>query len=462
MSKENILVVDDDIEVRTLVADVLSDEGYVVQQASNEQEAITCIRKENFSLIFLDLWIGEDESAGLKILSKIKKTNIDLPVVIISGHGTIDVAVKAIQEGAFDFIEKPFVIDRLLITAQTAIELYRLKQENATLKNNKFDVNVLGVGESPFAQSVKLQISKIAEVSGRVFVKSDVGCGANIAAFAIHQESGRKGPFVYVNCVSDDHIKFENDLFGSEKSYGFIEHANFGTLYLEEISRLSQNAQRKLLEFFQNGFYFEGKRRILSDLRVICSSSVDINSEIENGNFIGELFYRLNVFQLIIPPLSARKMDVMPLAHYFISKSNVTFSNRKIEFSPEAISWLQAFSWPGNIRQLQNVVENILINATGKTVIDVDCLPPEITSETGDKYKALDAMKLISLPLKEAKDSFESDYLLAQVNRFSGNISRTAAFVGMERSALHRKLKALNVEVVRNRNKEKGTFECKH
>lgn len=453
MSKGNILVVDDDLEVRTLVADVLSDEGYVVRQASNEQEAMSHLKKENFNLVFLDLWIGEDESSGLKILTKIKKVDLELPIVMISGHGTIDVAVKAIQEGAFDFIEKPFVIDRLLITAQTAIELHKLKQENAILKNNKFDVNILKIGESPFAQSIKQQISKIAEASGRVFISADVGSGANIVAFAIHQESHRKGPFVYVNCISDDSEKFEMDLFGNEKGYGFIEYANFGTLYLEEVSKLSQNAQRKLLEFFQNGFYFEGKRRISSDLRVICSSSIDIDSEIKKGNFIGELFYRLNVFQLAIPPLKLRKMDVMPLVQYFASKSNSAFGNRKIEFAPDAISWLQAFSWPGNVRQLQNVVENILINATGKSIVTTNCLPPEITFETENKYKALDAMKLISLPLKEAKDSFESDYLLAQVNRFSGNVSKTAAFVGMERSALHRKLKALNVEVIRNRNK---------
>lgn len=459
MDKENILVVDDDVEVRALIADVLSDEGYAVQQASNEQEAMSIVKKDEINLIFLDLWIGEDESAGLKILNKIKKINVEIPIVIISGHGTIDVAVRAIQDGAFDFIEKPFVIDRLLITTKRALETYKLRRENATLKNNKFDIAALSVGNSSFAQSIKSQIEKIAAAAGRVLIKADVGSGANIAAYGIHKSSQKKGAFVYVNCISDDYAKFENDLFGNEKSYGFIERANLGTLYLEEVSRLPQNVQRKLLEFFQNGYCTVGQRRVWSDVRVICSSSADMNDEISNGRFISELFYRLSVIQLIIPPLCERKIDIVPLIQYFISKSGLIFGVKKVEFSKDAVSILQSYDWPGNMRQLQNVVENILINAAGKNIIDRDCLSPEISEETDKKYKALDAMKLISLPLKEAKDLFESDYLRAQVSRFSGNISQTASFVGMERSALHRKLKALNVEVVRNRHKEKGTFE---
>lgn len=459
MNKENILVVDDDVEVRSLIADVLSDEGYSVQQASNEQEAMAIVKKDEVNLIFLDLWIGEDESAGLKILAKIKKTNMEIPVVIISGHGTIDIAVRAIQEGAFDFIEKPFVIDRLLITTKRALETYKLRKENATLKNNKFDIAALSVGVSSFSQSIKSQIEKVASASGRVLIKADVGSGANIAAYAIHKTSQRKGAFVYVNCISDDYVKFESDLFGSEKSYGFIERANQGTLYLEEVSRLPQNIQRKLLEFFQNGYCTVGQRKIWSDVKVICSSTADINDEVANGRFISELFYRLSVIQLLIPPLCERKMDIVPLIQYFVSKSGLIFGVKKIEFSKDAISVLQSYDWPGNMRQLQNVVENILINSAEKTSIDRECLPPEIAAETDKKYKALDAMKLISLPLKEAKDLFESDYLRAQVSRFSGNISQTASFVGMERSALHRKLKALNVEVVRNKHKEKGTFE---
>ena len=458
MDNENILVVDDDVEVRTLVADVLSDEGYTVHQASNESEAMNVLKNNDISLVFLDLWIGEDESAGLKILNKIKKTNFDIPVVIISGHGTVDVAVKAIHDGAFDFIEKPFVIDRLLITTNRAIETYKLKTENSTLKNSKLDLKVLDIGDSSFAQNINTQIKKIGELSSRVFIKAESGSGSNIVAYAIHKASPRRGQFVYVNCSTNDEQKLENDLFGNDGAYGYLEKANRGTLYLEDISNVSKNIQRRLLEFFQNGYFMAGQRRVFSDVRIISSSNFDIDKAISNNDFISELFYRLSVSQIEIPPLRERKSDIIPLLKYFISKSDMILGRTKIEFSREVISVLQSFDWSGNIYQLRNVVENMLINLGTKTQITTECLPSEILSSTNDKYQALDVMKLILLPLKQAKEMFESDYLRAQINRFSGNISKTAEFVGMERSALHRKLKYLNVDVIR-KHKDEGNLE---
>ena len=458
MDNENILVVDDDVEVRTLVADVLSDEGYTVHQASNESEAMNVLKNNDISLVFLDLWIGEDESAGLKILNKIKKTNFDIPVVIISGHGTVDVAVKAIHDGAFDFIEKPFVIDRLLITTNRAIESYKLKVENLTLKNSKLDLKVLDIGDSSFAQNINTQIKKIGELSSRVFIKAESGSGSNIVAYAIHKASPRRGQFMYVNCSTNDEQKLENDLFGNDGAYGYLEKANRGTLYLEDISNVSKNIQRRLLEFFQNGYFMAGQRRVFSDVRIISSSNFDIDKAISNNDFISELFYRLSVSQIEIPPLRERKSDIIPLLKYFISKSDMILGRTKIEFSREVISVLQSFDWSGNIYQLRNVVENMLINLGTKTQITTECLPSEILSSTNDKYQALDVMKLILLPLKQAKEMFESDYLRAQINRFSGNISKTAEFVGMERSALHRKLKYLNVDVIR-KHKDEGNLE---
>jgi len=458
MDNENILVVDDDVEVRTLVADVLSDEGYTVHQASNEIEAINILKNNDISLVFLDLWIGEDESAGLKILNKIKKINFDIPVVIISGHGTVDVAVKAIHDGAFDFIEKPFVIDRLLITTNRAIEIYKLKTENSTLKNSKLDLKVLDIGDSSFAQNINAQIKKIGELSSRVFIKAESGSGANIVAYAIHKASPRRGQFVYVNCSTNDEQKLENDLFGNDGAYGYLEKANRGTLYLEDISNVSKNIQRRLLEFFQNGYFMAGQRRVFSDVRVVSSSSFDIDKSISNNDFISELFYRLSVSQIEIPPLRERKPDIIPLLKYFISKSDMILGRTKIEFSREVVSVLQSFDWSGNVYQLRNVVENMLINLGTKSQITTECLPSEILSSTNDKYQALDVMKLILLPLKQAKEMFESDYLRAQINRFSGNISKTAEFVGMERSALHRKLKSLNVDVIR-KHKDEGNLE---
>ncbi|MDR3187194.1 MAG: sigma-54 dependent transcriptional regulator [Holosporaceae bacterium] len=447
MSSENILIIDDEEEVRSLMSDVLADEGYATHLAANEAEAVAVLKKSALDLVFLDLWMGDDESAGIKILGKIRKTYPEIPVIIISGHGTIDVAVQVIQNGAADFIEKPFVIERLLLTTKQALELRSLQKENAALRNNnKLDMEVFSVGSSIFTLSIKSTVEKIAPSNGRVFIKSQVGIGADAVAFLIHKKSQRRdGPFVYLNCIADNEENFEAELFGGEKFYGFIEKANSGTLFLEEITRLSKDCQRKLLQFLHEGKYAAGSRMVYSDFRVMCSSNDDMEEFLASGKFSQELYIRLNIINLHIPPLKDRREDIIPLAEYYISNSWSFFGLKPKKISPDAVAILQSYDWPGNIHQLKNVMECSLINSAHKNEIDRDSLPPELISSPGDKFDSLNVAKLVSLPLRKAKECFESDYLRAQVIRFSGNISQTAWFVGMERSALHRKLKTLGI-----------------
>ncbi len=454
---ENVLIIDDEAEVRTLIAGVLSDEKYQTQEASCEDEAFAIAKKRVPDLIFLDLWIGDDESAGMKILEKLKKIYFEIPVVIISGHGNIDVAVKAIQLGAFDFIEKPFVIDRLLLTCKRATEMLRLKKENTTLKNNRLDSEVFSVGDSSFAAGIKGTVDKVAPLNSRVLIQAPNGVSADALALSIHKKSLRKDyKFVCLNCFPGGEL-VENELFGTEKSYGYLEHAHGGTIFLEDIAHLSPNSQKKLLMFLQEGKYFVGNRSAHSDARVICSSvNNSVNQKIETGEFNRELFYRLNIVGIKIPALRDRREDIVPIVEYYASRSEQLFGLPSKKFSSNSLAILQSYDWPGNLQQLKNVVESSLINSSGsvKPEIEEEFLPPELTSSAKEKFDSLNIAKFISMPLREAKEAFESDYLRAQINRFSGNVSQTANFIGMERSALHRKLKNLNVKAVRKKTKD--------
>lgn len=445
-NKKTILIVDDEAEVRSLIADVLQDEGYNTLLAANESEAFQQMKKQVPTLIFLDLWIGEDESAGLKSLEKIKKQHPDMPVIMISGHGTIDVAVQAIQKGAFDFIEKPFVIDRLVLTCQRGIELAVLTKENLTLKNNKFNTDVMAVGTSTFPATIKSLIEKISNNNSRVLINAQSGLGADSVAFDIHKKSSRKDfHFVYVNCVSDDEAKFEEELFGTEKSYGYIEKADNGTLYLEEINKLSKNTQRKLLQFLKEDRYSVSGRTVFADVRIICSSSDDLDFLKQADNFNNELLYRLNIININIPSINNRREDIFPLIEYYLTNAALLFGLKAKQITSAALAILQSYSWPGNIYQVKNVIESSLINAHHSDVIDKQNLPSELTVCTKEKLSSLSVANFISLPIKEATDRFEADYLTTQLERFSGNISKTAQFIHMERSALHRKLKNLGV-----------------
>lgn len=454
-----ILIIDDDREVRSLVSGVLSDEGYIVNEAANELESIAQVKKDTPDLVFLDLWIDQDESAGLKILERIKQINCDIPIVIISGHGTIDVAMNAVRLGAFDFMEKPFIIDRLLLTCERALETSKLRSEITSLKNDKLFSDVFSVGESQFASTIMQTIDKLANLNSRIFINCGIGLFADSIAYKIHKESSRQTRnFVSINCISDDAEKFENELFGTEKSYGYIEKASGGTVFLEEIHRLSKSTQRKLLMFLQNGKYSCGNRIIDSNIRLICSSKTNLlNKLTKNNEFSEELLYRIKIAEIEIPDIKDRREDIIPIVQYYLKKSETLFGMKSQEFSAEAIAILQSYDWPGNISQIKNVIESALINAQNKRAeyIDEKCLPSDLLSEAKNKFEHLNIAKLISLPLRDAKECFESDYLRAQVQKFSGNISQTALFIGMERSALHRKLKTLNVKVQRPRDIKK-------
>lgn len=456
MSNSHILIIDDELEVRNLISDVLSDEGYSTATAATEQEAMSLIKNQQPDLIFLDLWIGNDESAGLKILNKIKGMHSDIPVVIISGHGTIDVAVQAIQNGAFDFIEKPFVIDRLLIICNRALELHRLKLENYALKNNKLDAKVFSVGTSKFSQTIRQTIAKIAPNNSRVFIESHTGMGTEVLALEIHKLSQRKAfPFIHINCGTDNQEQLEVELFGSAKNYGYLEKANNGTLFLECISELSKNNQRRLLQFLQDGYCVLGGRKARSDVRILSSSNRNIQELLQNNAFSQELFYRLNIVSLNIPSIKDRRDDIIPIVNYYVKNSRAFFGINSKDFTDDACAILQAYNWPGNIHQIKNIVESSLINSANSNVIDKSHLPPELTSYAKDKFTSLDIANFIALPLKEAKELFEIDYLTAQIDKFSGNISKTANFIGMERSALHRKLKQLGIHNAKHSSNEK-------
>ena len=447
-----ILVIDDDAEVRSLISGVLSDEGYSTSLAANEQEAISSVKTCMPDLVFLDLWIGDDEAAGFKILDKLKNINSDLPIIIISGHGTIDIAMNAMRKGAFDFLEKPFVIDRLLLTCTRTLEFHKLKIENSSLKYDRLSPDIFFVGTSLFASNIKASIDKIANSNSRVFIKSPVGIGVDSIAYRIHQLSSRKDcNFINVSCISGENSKnFDDELFGTDKSYGYFEKASGGTIFLEDIDRLSQDSQRKLLMFVQSGKYQLPSRNVFSDVRIICSTVSGETSKISEFN--QELFYRLKIAEINVPSMSERREDIIPVINWYMSRSEELFNLKQKQFSDKALAILQAYDWPGNIHQIKNVVESSLINASdsNKNVIDETMLPTELSTNTKDKFESLNIAKFITLPLKEAKDCFEKDYLRAQINRFSGNISQTANFIGMERSALHRKLKVLDVKYMKN------------
>lgn len=454
-----ILVIDDDAEVRSLISGVLSDEGYSTSIAANEQEAIAAVKTDMPDLVFLDLWIGDDESGGFKILDKLKNINSELPIIIISGHGTIDIAMNAMRKGAFDFIEKPFVIDRLLLTCTRALEFFKLKVENDSLRNDRLSSDIFSVGISAFANTIKATINKIANSNSRVFINSPIGVGVDAIAYRIHQKSPRKNcNFISISCISDaDSMTFSKDLFGTEKSYGYIEKANGGTIFLENVDRMSPDSQRKLLMFVQSGKYQLSSRNVFSDVRIICSTITGDSSKM--ADFNQELFYRLKISEINVPSMAERREDIIPMINWYMSRAEELFGLKPKPFSDKALMILQSYDWPGNIQQIKNVVESSLINASDsdKTAIDETFLPPELTANTKEKFESLNIAKFITMPLKEAKECFETDYLRAQINRFSGNVSQTANFIGMERSALHRKLKALDVQYVKcSKNRTKN------
>lgn len=453
MSAE-ILIVDDESDIRSLIQGILEDEGYGTGQAENARQVFSRLKDQRFDLVILDIWLQDSEFDGLAILEQIKADYPDLPVVMMSGHGTIETAVKAIQQGAYDFIEKPFKTDRLLLMVERALETAKLRRENAALRQQT-EGRVDLIGTSPAMQSLIQMLDKVAATGSRVLITGAAGAGKEVAARYIHKQSPRAGQaFMAVNCAALDPERIESELFGTETKngcqIGMLEQADGGTLLLDEISDMPYETQGKILRALQDQSFTRvgGQSRIKVDVRILASTSRDLKEQIALGKMREDLYYRLNVVPIRIPSLHERMEDIPLLASYFMDLVSAQNGLPRREISEGAMAAMKAYSWPGNVRQLKNLMEWIMIlgPAGGQDhPIQTDDLPPEIAQIVPAALKSGWAEDMISLPLREAREVFEREYLIAQVGRFGGNISRTAQFVGMERSALHRKLKSLGV-----------------
>ncbi len=454
----DILIVDDDPAVRDAIAAILTDEGYDVRHAPDGPIALAEIESRAPALVLLDIWLEGSRLDGLQVLDQIRRTSDDLPVIVISGHGTIETAVTAIKKGAYDFLEKPFNADRLLVLIERAREAARLKRENAELKLKLGDEREL-IGRSPAIQQVRNAIQRVALTGSRVLISGPPGVGKEVVARLIHASSRRaEAPFVVINAATMAPERMEVELFGCEAGFlgperprqlGTFERAHGGTLLLDEVADMPLETQGKILRVLQEQSFLRlgGQRRIEVDVRVIAASNRDLQGEIAAGRFREDLYYRLNVVPIRVPPLSERRADIPMLAGYFMARAAEAAGLPARRLSPEALALLQSADWPGNVRQLRNVLEWLLIMAPGdaKAEIGVDSLPPEFVESATAGLGASSNGELMVLPIREAREHFERAYLQAQLERFSGNISRTASFVGMERSALHRKLKSLNI-----------------
>ena len=448
-----VLVVDDEADIRELVAGVLEDEGYSVRSAGDSGAALEAIDDRRPSLVLLDVWLQGSKLDGLQLLEQIKGRDPTLPVLMISGHGNLDTAVAAIREGAVDFIEKPFKADRLLHLVGRATETDRLKRENANLRLQVGPDDQLD-GTSVAINTVRATLKRVAPTGSRVLITGPAGVGKEIAARMIHNWSPRAGsPFIVLSAAMMSPERVEEELFGSELNGvarpGLLEQAHGGTLFLDEIADMPITTQAKILRVLTDQSYTRvgGQRPVKVDVRVLSATSRNLADEIAAGRFREDLFYRLNVVPVRIPPLRERREDIPELVAHFLARFSAERRIQTPELSKDATAALQAHDWPGNVRQLRNIIERTLILTPGDRVgcIEVDLLPPEIIETQGSTGLGGASMAIMGSPLREARESFEREYLKIQIRRFSGNISRTASFIGMERSALHRKLKALGL-----------------
>jgi two-component system nitrogen regulation response regulator NtrX len=454
----DILIVDDEADIRMLIAGVLKDEGYQTREAGNSTQALAAIRSRQPSLVILDIWLQGSELDGIEILKVIRRELPALPVIMISGHGNIETAVAAIKFGAYDFIEKPFKSDRLLLVIERAIEAARLRRENQELRLRAGgDVEL--VGNSQATSQLRQQIERVAPTGSRVLITGPAGVGKEVVARLLHARSRRaSGPFVALNCATMRPDRLEIELFGTEaggdepdqpRKVGTFEQAHGGMLLLDEIADMPIETQGKIVRVLQEQTFERvgGGNRVEVDVRVVASSNRDLAGEIAAGRLREDLFYRLNVVPIRVPPLRERRDDIPLLARHFMNRTAEAAGLTPREFGEDAMAALQAYEWPGNVRQLRNAVDWLLIMAPGEVrePIRADMLPAEIGAIAPAVVKWDKGGEIMSLPLRDAREVFEREYLLAQVTRFGGNISRTAAFVGMERSALHRKLKSLGV-----------------
>jgi two-component system nitrogen regulation response regulator NtrX len=453
-----ILVVDDEPDIRLLIDGILRDEGYETRQAGDSDGTIAAFRTRRPSLVILDVWLQGSRLDGLGILAALHSEEPHVPVVMISGHGTIETAVAAIQHGAYDFIEKPFQSDRLLLVVRRALEAAALAQENAELRLRAGPETSL-TGDSPAISQLRGLIDRVAPTGSRVLISGQAGSGKEVTARMIHARSRRAdGPFIILNCATLAPGRFEEELFGLEagadpvthpRRAGVLERAHGGTLLLDEVSDMPLETQGKIVRALQEQTFerLGGSARVKVDVRVLATSNRDLKAEISSGRFREDMYYRLAVVPLTVPGLKDRREDVPALAQLFLARSAETSGMPGRELSADALSALQAYDWPGNVRQLRNLMDWLLIMAPGGAgePIRADMLPPEIGANAPALLNIDPTADIMALPLREARDLFESQYLHAQLLRFGGNISRTATFVGMERSALHRKLKQLGV-----------------
>ena len=454
----DILIVDDEADIRDLIAGILEDEGYATRQAGSDVAALESLRARRPSLVIQDIWLQGSSIDGLGILDAIKRAHPDVPVLMISGHGNIETAVQAIKQGAYDFIEKPFKADRLLLLVDRAIDAARLRRENQELRVRTGSSGDL-VGISNFIAQIRSVIDKASPTNSRVLILGPAGSGKEVVARIVHARSRRaEGPFVVLNCAAMHPDRMEIELFGTEhgmdgpdspRKIGTFEHAHGGTLLLDEVADMPMETQGKIVRVLQDQAFERvgGTKQVEVDVRVIASTNRDIQSEIAAGRFREDLFYRLNVVPIRMPSLRDRREDIPLLASHFMQLAAQSAGVSPRDLGEDTLAALRAYDWPGNVRQLRNVMDWLLIMAPGESrdIIRADMLPPEIGAITPAVLRWDKSSEIMTLPLREARELFEREYLLAQINRFAGNISRTAAFVGMERSALHRKLKLLGV-----------------
>src|SRR6266700_755518 len=451
----DILIVDDEADIRELVAGILDDEGFTTRTARDSDSALAEIATRRPHLVFLDIWLQGSKLDGLQLLEHIKRDNPDLPIVMISGHGNIETAVAAIKQGAYDFIEKPFKADRLVLVANRALETSRLKREVKALK--QLTPSTL-VGRSPSINQLRQTVEKVAPTNSRILIVGPPGAGKELVARAIHELSGRAdGPFVVINAAAMTPERMEIELFGveqtegaRERKVGALEEAHGGSLFIDEIADMPRETQNKILRVLVDQTFprVGGINKVSVDVRIISSTGRNIEAEIAAGRFRDDLYHRMSVVPIRVPPLAERREDIADLVDYFMDQiSQATGLPMRI-IGEDALAVLQSHDWPVNVRQLRNNVDRLMILAGGApdAVITSAMLPQDVGSMVPAMPNGNGGEQLMGLPLREAREVFEREYLVAQISRFGGNISRTAEFVGMERSALHRKLKALGID----------------
>jgi two-component system nitrogen regulation response regulator NtrX len=453
--KSDVLIVEDEDDIRAMISGILEDEGYQVREAATSEAALEAVKTRKPNLVVLDVWLKGSGMDGIELLAALKARHKNLPVIVISGHGTVETAVSAIRKGAFDYIVKPFKAEKLIVTATRALENSRLRQENEELKGKAMNTDEL-VGTSASIAQLRQKIGRIAATNSRVLITGASGTGKELLARLLHTQSNRAdGPFKAVNAASMVPERVEAELFGMEaigpdipQKTGLLERAHNGTLYLDEVADMPLETQGKLLRLLveQRFNRVGGQDDVQVDVRVITSSSRDLTNEVSMGRFREDLYHRLNVMPLHAPKLSERREDIPALVEHFIAQLAASTGLPARKIGDDAMAALQAHDWPGNVRQLRNNVERLLILATGEPSqpITLATLPKEV-SVVRSGNNSQDSDRIIAMPLRDAREHFEREYLQAQIDRFGGNISRTATFVGMERSALHRKLKSLGL-----------------